>query len=112
MTVPLATVTDMTDQTQAQQDAHTAWTYAINCVIREDQAPRMGRTAAEVIDDYATDVGDQLGGDPARLYAAARQACIEAAEHVAHPGQWRSALRTVELCQRAAAMAESASAPA
>lgn len=93
----------MADKTQAEQDAHTAWTYAINCVLREDRPPP-GRTAAEVFDDYATDVADQLGGDPARLYAAARQACIEAAERVAYPGQWRSSLRAVELCRRAAEM--------
>jgi hypothetical protein len=71
-------------------------------------AGRLGRTPDDVIADYATDLADQLGGDPARLYAAARLACIAAAEEVAHPGRWRSSIRAVELCQRAAAMAESA----
>jgi hypothetical protein len=95
----------MAEETQAQQDAHVAWSYAINVVLREERPPP-GRTAAEVFDDFATDVADQLGGDRDRLLAAARQACIEAAEHVAYPGQWRSSLRAVELCQRAAELVQ------
>ena len=96
----------MTGQTQAERDAHAAWTYATGCVIREDQAARAGTTAARVIDDYASDLADQIDGDRARLYAAVRQACIAAAEHVASPAGWRSALRAVELCRRAAEMVQ------
>jgi hypothetical protein len=102
----------MTEQTQAQRDAQTAWSYAVNCVMAEERPQRIGRTPAEVFDDYATDVGDQLGGDRDRLLAAARAACIAAAEEVGYPGRWRSAIRAVELCQRAAAMAEAAASPA
>jgi hypothetical protein len=80
-----------------------------NSVLHDDRPPA-GRSAAEMFDDYATDVGDQLGGDRDRdrdrLLAAARQACIEAAERVAYPGQWRSSLRAVELCQRAAELVQ------
>ncbi len=100
----------MTRTTQAEQDAHTAWTYAINCVMREDTAHRLGRTPEDIITDYAADVLDQIGGDRARLYAAARAACIKAADSVADPGRWRSALRAVDLCQRAALLAEPVSA--
>jgi len=98
----------MTGQTQAEHDAHAAWTYAINLVMAEGRAPRTGRTAEQVVDDYATDLADQLDGDRGRLYAAARQACIAAAEEVAYPGRCRSALRAVQLCQRAAAVAQPA----
>ena len=91
------TLPGMSEGTQAQQDADTALGYAINCVIREDQAPRSGQTADDVIAGYATDLLDQLGAGPDRMYAAARAACIAAADEVAHPGRWRPALRAVEL---------------
>lgn len=102
----------MTQETQAQRDARTAWTFAISCVVREGQVPRIGRGAAELADDYATDLCDQLGGDTARLFAAAREACIAAVAHVEYPGAWRSSLLAVELCQRAAQMAEPSASPA
>jgi hypothetical protein len=57
----------MTGQTQAEHDAHAAWTYAINLVMAEGRAPRTGRTAEQVVDDYATDLADQLDGDRGRL---------------------------------------------
>jgi hypothetical protein len=48
-------------------------------------------TREEIITAYAADLLDQLA-DPARLYAAARAACIAAADEVAHLGRWRPAL--------------------
>jgi hypothetical protein len=94
----------MSDKSQAEQDAHTAWSYAVNMVIREDQ----GKPAADVLDDYARYLLEQTGAGPDRLMAAARQACIDAAEHVAHPGQWRPHLLAVELCRYAAQLNEAA----
>ena len=98
----------MSEVSQAEDDARTAWTYAINCVIvEEDQRSATdGRSPDEVMSDYAADVFRELGGDPDRLYAAARLACIKAAEVVAYPGRWRTSLRAVELCQRAALLAQ------
>lgn len=92
-------------ETQAERDAHTAWTYAINVVLLEDKGGLPGRSMPEVFDDYATDLLKQLGGDHERCIAAARSACIAAAEHVDAPGLWRPGLRAVELCQRAAHLA-------
>jgi hypothetical protein len=89
---------------QARRDAHTAWTYAINCVIREDQ-PAVQRFSW--LDSYdLLDLLDQLGGNRERLLAAERAACIAAADHVGSPGRWRSAIRAVEICQRAAELIE------
>jgi hypothetical protein len=92
----------MTDD-QAQRDAHTAWTYAINCVIREDQpAPPRG----SALDGYAIDLLDQLGRDRERILAAAKAACVAAADQVGSPGRWRPAIRAVQICQRAAELVE------
>jgi hypothetical protein len=80
--------------------------YAVASLLREDKpgaAEPMSRE--EIVTDYAADLLDQLGGGPDRMYAAARAACIAAADEVAHPGRWRPALRAVELCQRAAVLA-------
>jgi hypothetical protein len=97
-------------KTQAEQDAFHAWTYATNAVLRADQVAGsvLPPTAADIFESYARDVRNELGADTARLYAAARQACLEAAETVAFPGQWRVMLCTVELCRRAAVMPEKA----
>jgi hypothetical protein len=88
---------------RARRDAHTAWAYAVNCVIREDQ-PLQPR--GSVVDSYAIDLLDQLAGDRERLLAAARAACIAPADEVGDPGRWRPAIRAVELCQRAAELIE------
>lgn len=93
----------MTSEDQARRDAHTAWTYAINCVIREDQS---AQPRGSVVDDYAIDLLDQPGGNRERLLVAARAACIAAADEVDNPGRWRPAIRAVELCQRAAELIE------
>ena len=77
---------------QARRDAHTAWTYAVNCVIREDQ---LLQPRGSVVDSYAIDLLDQLAGDRERLLAAARAACIAAADEVGSPGRWRPAIRAV-----------------
>jgi hypothetical protein len=87
----------MTDD-RAQRDAHAAWTYTLNCVIREDQ-PVQPR--GSVLDGYAIDLLGELDGDGDRLIAAARAACISAAAEVENPGRWRPAIRAVEVCQRA-----------
>ncbi len=59
----------MTETTQAERNAQNAWTYAINCVMQEDTAHRLGRTPEDIIMDYATDVLGQIGADRARLGA-------------------------------------------
>jgi len=100
----------MNAETRARRDAGIAASYAASCVIREERPPP-GQTAADVVDGYATDLLDQIGADPERLYAAARAACIEAAEEVAHPGRWRPAIRAVDLCQRAVVLATAAPGP-
>lgn len=99
-----------TQETRAEKDAFEAWSYAINCVINEEQAAA-GRhpgyeDAEEVIASYTSEVYEAMEGDAGRLYAAARQACIDAAEEVAFPGRWSGAIRTVDLCRRAAQRAE------
>lgn len=96
-------------ETQPEQDAFFAWTCATNAIIRMDQVEGSSHepTPAQVFKSYARDVYDHCNGDRARLYAAARQACLEAAERVEVPGQWRVYLRAVELCRRAAIMPES-----
>jgi hypothetical protein len=105
MSVAGATLPDMTE-TQAERDAARAHMYAMASILREDKPGAAApMTRDQVITDYAADLLDQLGADPARLYAAARAACIAAADEVAHPGRWRPALRAVELCQRAAVLA-------
>jgi hypothetical protein len=93
------------DESQADRDAQVALAYAVNCVTREDQAPRAGRTVADIVEGYAIDLLDQLDGSVPRALSAARAACLAAASEVAHPGRWRSAMRAVELCRRAAGVA-------
>jgi hypothetical protein len=96
------------DGNQAGRDAHHAWTYAVNLILLKDQGGIPGRTPADVLDNYATDLLDQLNGSPERVLAAARAACISAAEQVANPDRWRPAIRAVELCRRAAELADAA----
>jgi hypothetical protein len=95
-------------RTQAEQDAFLAWTYATNAVLRADQVVGsvLPPTPVDVFESYARDVRNELGGDVSRLYAAARQACLEAVEAVEAPGRWRVMLCAVELCRRAAVMPE------
>lgn len=93
-------------RTQVEQDALFAWSCGTNAVIRMDQVAgsRFDPTPPQVFEDYARFLFDKLGGDRRRIYAAARQACLEAAEHVDAPGIWRVHLRAIELCRRAAVM--------
>jgi hypothetical protein len=93
------------DQSQAQTDAHVAWTYAVSSVDREEQAPPAERTRADIVEGYAMEFLDYLDGSVPRALSAARAACISAAGEVAHPGRWRTAMRAVELCRRAAGIA-------
>ena len=80
----------------------------MNLALRGEQDGISGRTPADVLDDYATDLLDQPNGSPERALAAAPAACISAAEQVANPGRWRPATRAVELCRRAAELADAA----
>ena len=86
-------------ETQPERGAHTAWTYATNVVLLEDNGGLPGRAMPEVLD--ATDLLDQLGGDPERCLVAARSSCIAVARHVGAATAWRTGLRAVELGQRA-----------
>jgi hypothetical protein len=91
------------DKSQAEKDAHIAWTKAVKVVDREDQAPA-DRTMADVVEGYAMELLDQLDGSVPRALSAARAACLAAASEVAHPSRWRTAMRAVELCRRAAGL--------
>ncbi len=105
--VPVTVAEAAEGDTQASADAHTAWTYAVNCVMFEDKPPP-GQTPEQVFEGYAAYLLEQLGGDSSRFLAAARAACIAAAENVGWPGLWRPAMRAVELCRRAAQLTEAA----
>jgi hypothetical protein len=93
------------NESQAEHDAHVALTYAADSMVREKQDPRAGRSAADIVEGYAMELLDQLDGSVPRALSAARAACISAASEVAHPSRWRTAIRAVELCRRAAGIA-------
>ncbi len=96
----------MSDQTQAERDADAAHMYGVACLLAEERpGARERRRHEQVIDDYTMDLLDQIGADPAQLYAAARVACIRAAEDVEHPALFRQDMRAVDLCRRAAQLA-------
>ena len=80
--------------------------YGVAAVLREDKpGAAQPMTPDEILTDYAADLLRETGADRARLYAAAREVCISAADEVAYPALWRQSMRAVELCQRAAVMA-------
>jgi hypothetical protein len=91
---------------RATRDADAASSYAASCIARED-SPLAGerRNAAGLIEDYATDLLDQIGADVARLNDAGREAGHRAAEQAESSEGWRLWTRAVELCQRAAQLA-------
>src|SRR5450432_1106119 len=91
------------DKSQAERDAHIAWAQAVKVVHREDQAPA-DRTMADIVEGYAMELLDQLDGSVPRALSAARVACIAAAGEISHPSRWRTAMRAVELCRRAAGL--------
>jgi hypothetical protein len=96
----------MANQIQAESDADKAHMYAVNCVLVQDKPGARTRSKPdEIFADYATDLLNDLGADPARLYAAARVAAARSAENVEWPMLWRQAVCAVELCQRAAQLA-------
>jgi hypothetical protein len=92
------------DQKQAERDARVALSYAADCVRREDKA-RDDRTIADIVEEHAMELLDQLDGSVPRALMAARAACVSAASDVAHPGRWRASMLAVELCRRAAGLA-------
>jgi prevent-host-death family protein len=102
--VPVA-IAEAAADSQAVADAETAMMYAVNCVMMEDKPPP-GQTPEQVFEGYAAYLLEQLGGDSGRFLAGARAACIAAAENVGWPGLWRPAMRAVDLCRRAAQLAE------
>jgi hypothetical protein len=98
------------DQTQAERDAQLALSYAVKSVNREDTEQQRDRTMADAVEFYAMEFLDHLDGSVPRALMAARAACVSAASEVAHPRRWRVSLRAVELCRRAAGMADRAAA--
>ena len=90
------------DLSQAERDARTALAYAVTSVSREEAA---GHSVADLVEGYATELLEHLDGSVPRALSAARAACVSAAGEVAHPGRWRTAMRAVELCRRAAGLA-------
>ncbi|HEY1642351.1 MAG TPA: hypothetical protein VGG35_16790 [Streptosporangiaceae bacterium] len=93
------------EQKQAERDARVALSYAEDCVRREEKAPRGDRTIADIIEEHAMELLDQLDGSIPRALMAARTACVEAATDVAHPSRWHTSMLAVELCRRAAGLA-------
>jgi len=93
------------EQKQAEHDARVALSYAEDVVRREDKAPRQAKTIADIVEEHAMELLDQLDGSVPRALMAAREACVSAATDVAHPGRWRTTVLAVELCRRAAGLA-------
>lgn len=93
------------EQKQAERDARVALSYAEDCVRREDKARREDRTIADLVEEHAMELLDQLDGSVPRALQAARAACVSAASDVAHPSRWHSSMLAVELCRRAAGLA-------
>jgi hypothetical protein len=93
------------EQKQAERDANLALSYAEDVVRREDKAPRQPRTIADIVEEHAMELLDQLDGSVPRALMAAREACVSAATDVAHPGRWHTTMLAVELCRRAAGLA-------
>jgi len=93
------------EQKQAEHDARVALSYAEDVVRQEDSAPRPARTIADIVEEHAMELLDQLDGSVPRALMAAREACVSAASDVAHPGRWHTTMLAVELCRRAAGLA-------
>jgi hypothetical protein len=94
----------MSAESQAEKDALVARAFAAASVAREDDGPA-GRKKADVVEGYAMKLLDHLDGSIPRALSAAQAACLSAAGDVAHPGRWRTSMRAVELCRRAAHLA-------
>jgi hypothetical protein len=93
------------DERQAEQDARIARAVAADSLLRERKAaPQPGRTPADRVEGYAMALLDQLDGSVPRALSAARAAALAAADEVTHPTRWRTAMRAVELCRRAAGL--------
>jgi hypothetical protein len=96
----------MSDETQAEKDARVARAFAAASMARGASGPRADRSAADVVEGYAMELLDHLDGSVPRALSAARAACLAAATEVAHPGRWHTAMLAVELCRRAAHLAD------
>jgi hypothetical protein len=94
----------MSAESQAEKDALVARAFAAASVAREDDGPA-GRRPADMVEGYAMKLLDHLDGSVPRALSAAQAACLSAAGDVAHPGRWRTSMRAVELCRRAAHLA-------
>ena len=88
--------------TQADDDALTATSYAVNLQMLQDRGGTPSLTPAECFENYADDLLRQLGGSADRALAAARAVVTESVDKTGYPMLWRQAARAVELCQRVA----------
>jgi prevent-host-death family protein len=93
-------------ETRAQDDGTTAMLYATNLGIIEERNGIPGRTMAEVFEEYASDLLSEFGGSAKRTLAAARAVAARLPDEVGYPARWRYASLAVELCQRAAEIAD------
>lgn len=90
----------------AEDDRHTAVLYATNVAISEERGGVPGRTMHEVFEDYASYLLGEFGGSAERTLAAARGVALNLPGEVGYPARWRHASLAVELCQRAAELAD------
>jgi hypothetical protein len=90
---------------QAEEDAVTATSYAVNLTMHEDRGGTPGATVAELWEDYAASLLRDLGGSGDRALAASRAVAAHAIGSTGYPMLWRQAALAVELCQRGAEIA-------
>lgn len=92
--------------TESDEDGHLAVLYATNVAMIEDRGGIPGRTMAEVFEEYASDLLGEFGGSADQALAAARAVVADGVRDVGYPARWRHTALAVELCQRAAEIAD------
>lgn len=86
---------------QADSDATTVLSYAVNVAMLEDRGGTPDLTPAQIYEQYASDVLRELGHDPDRIMAAARAVTAGMADKVGYPALVRHDALAIELCQMA-----------
>ena len=86
---------------QADSDATTVLSYAVNVAMLEDRGGTPDLTPAQIYEQYASDLLRELGHDPDRIMAAARAVTAGMADKVGYPALVRHDALAIELCQMA-----------
>jgi len=86
---------------QADSDATTVLSYAVNVAMHEDRGGTPDLSPAQIYADYASDLLRDLGHDPERIMAAARAVTAGLADKVRYPALTRHNALAIELCQMA-----------